>query len=84
MCTGVWTHDYPITVEQARQLGLSISTPVPEDLYLLMALYPQPRQGRPSVEYLPAPYERPDTSRPPGERPRSCDGGIRVQKSQGT
>lgn len=56
---GRWTHDYPITVEEARGFGLPISTEVPPEVYALMDLYPQPAQRRPSVEYVPLPVERP-------------------------
>ena len=53
---GRWTHDYPITVEEARALGLPVSTDMPEEVYELMNLYPQPIQRRPSVQYVPLPY----------------------------
>ncbi len=53
---GRYTHDHPIDVEQARRLGLPVSTDLPEDCHALMALYPQPPNRRPAVEYLPAPY----------------------------
>jgi ClpP class serine protease len=53
---GRWTHDYPITVEEARQLGLPVNTDVPTEVYQLMNLYPQAGRGRPSVEYIPVPY----------------------------
>jgi len=50
---GRWTHDFPITVEAARQLGLPISTSMPPLIYQLMDLYPQSGAGRPSVTYVP-------------------------------
>jgi ClpP class serine protease len=53
---GRWTHDYPITVEEARELGLKVSTDMPEAVYKLMTLYRQPGQRRPSVQYIPVPY----------------------------
>lgn len=59
MATGTWTHDYPIMVDEARELGLPISTDMPKEVYELMALYPQPQQQRPSVQYIPAPYGPP-------------------------
>lgn len=55
LASGKWTHDYPITVEEARELGLNVSTDMPEEVYQLMALYPQSAQARPSVEYIPIP-----------------------------
>jgi ClpP class serine protease len=59
---GRWTHDYPITVEEAQELGLNVSSEMPEAVYKLMTLYRQPGQRRPSVQYIPVPY------RPSGER----------------
>src|SRR5438067_8906732 len=53
---GKWTHDYPITVGEARELGLPISTEMPREVLDLMQLYPQTSQRRPSVEYVPLPY----------------------------
>ncbi|ADB57615.1 SDH family Clp fold serine proteinase [Archaeoglobus profundus] len=50
---GRWTHDYPITVEVAKELGLKVSTDVPPEVYELMELYPQPIMQRPSVEFVP-------------------------------
>jgi ClpP class serine protease len=50
---GRWTHDFPITVEGARALGLPVSTNMPPQVYELMDLYPQAGQGRPSVIYVP-------------------------------
>ena len=55
---GKWTHDYPITCDKLRAMELPISTALPETIYELMDLYPQPAQRRPSVEYIPLPYER--------------------------
>ena len=53
LATGRWTHDYPITVEEARKLGLPVSTAIPAGMLGLMALYPQPVRRQPSVEYSP-------------------------------
>ena len=50
---GTWTHDYPITADAARDLGLSVETEVPSRIFELMALYPQPIRRQPSVEYTP-------------------------------
>jgi len=50
---GRWTHDFPITVEAAKALGLPISTSMPHQVYELMDLYPQAGEGRPSVSYVP-------------------------------
>ncbi len=56
LSNGQWTHDYPITVEEGRALGLKISTDVPTEIYHLMNLYPQAAARRPSVDYIPVPY----------------------------
>src|SRR3984893_7780426 len=56
MTSGTWTHDYPITCERARELGLRVSSNMPENMLRLMQLYPQPMRRQPSVEYVPLPY----------------------------
>ncbi len=64
LSSGVWTHDYPITVQEARALGLPVNTEMPNEIYKIMALYPQTAQRRPSVEYIPSPRSRePERSR---------------------
>ena len=55
---GRWTHDYPITVEEAKRLGLHVSTDVPEEVYELMQLYPQPVKQRGTVEFMPYPVRQ--------------------------
>ncbi len=62
LATGTWTHDYPITVGEARELGLPVSTAMPKEVFELMQLYPQTSQRRPSVEYIPLPYGPPERS----------------------
>jgi ClpP class serine protease len=58
LSTGTWTHDYAITAEEAKSLGLPVSTEMLHEVYELMRLYPQPTRQRPSVEYVPQPYRR--------------------------
>lgn len=60
---GRWTHDYPITVEQLKQMGLPVRTDLPREIYQLMELYPQPANRRPSVSYIPLPYGRREDQR---------------------
>jgi ClpP class serine protease len=55
MSEGRWTHDFPITFEEAQGLGLRVSKGLPDELYQLMSLYPQPVKRQPSVEYIPLP-----------------------------
>lgn len=52
---GGWTHDYPITFEEAKSLGLPVKDKVPPEVYQLMELYPQASVNRPGVEYTPYP-----------------------------
>ncbi len=52
---GRWTHDFPITFEEARALGLPVTKGLPDELYHLMSLYPQPVKRLPTVEYIPHP-----------------------------
>ncbi len=52
---GYYTHDYPITVDQLKEMGFNVSTDVPPEVYALMELYPQARAYRPGIEYLPYP-----------------------------
>jgi ClpP class serine protease len=61
---GAWTHDYPITVAEARSLGFAVSTEMPRMIYDLMQLHPQSGRRRPSVEYVPLPYRTPATPLP--------------------
>lgn len=61
LTSGRWTHDYPITAEEATAFGLRVETEMPEEVLELMQLYPQPVRTVPTVEYLPVP-------RPPARR----------------
>lgn len=70
---GYWTHDYPIDVEQARALGLTVSTEIPNEVYDLMSLYPQPMSRRPSVEYIPVPYGPETPERRPSRGSRGAN-----------
>lgn len=54
---GEWTHDYPITAEEAQKLGLNVSTEMPQEIYQYMNLFPQEQHRRPSVQYIPVPYK---------------------------
>jgi ClpP class serine protease len=58
LATGKWTHDYPLMVDEARRLGLPVSTDMPEEVYEFIALFPQPKQRVPSVQYIPAPVHQ--------------------------
>ncbi len=56
LSTGKWTHDYAITFREAREMGLPVSSDMPEDVLKLLQLYPQPMRRHPTVEYVPQPY----------------------------
>ena len=56
LSTGIWTHDYAISFEEAGKLGLPVSDDLPKDVYRLMDFYPQAASRRPSVQYIPIPY----------------------------
>lgn len=58
LATGTWTHDYGITAEEAKALGLPIGVDVPQEVYDFMSLFPQPTRTQPAVQYVPAPYRR--------------------------
>ncbi|OAG28382.1 SDH family Clp fold serine proteinase [Thermodesulfatator autotrophicus] len=55
MSQGRWTHDYPITYEEAKKLGLPVRTDMPSEIYQLMNLFPQPVRYQPSVMFDPTP-----------------------------
>jgi len=67
---GRWTHDYPILYNHVKEWGLPVRTDMPDEVYELMDLYPQPPQHRPSVQYIPIPYRREGEPRPKGGPPR--------------
>jgi len=56
LSSGIWTHDYPIGVSDAKEMGLAVNTEVPQEVYQLMNLFPSAGRGRPSVLYIPLQY----------------------------
>ncbi len=65
---GRWTHDYPISFEKAKGMGLPVSDAMPKEIFDLMELYPQSGARRPSVEYIPTPYPAPVPSPRQGDK----------------
>ena len=64
LVTGTWTHDYPIMADEAKELGLPVSTDMSEAVLELMTLFPQPvRTQGGGVEYLPV-RRRKDVAKP--------------------
>jgi ClpP class serine protease len=59
---GHYTHDDPITVDEAKALGLPVQVGLPAEIYSLMDLFAQEGRRRPSVQYVPLPV-------PPDNRP---------------
>jgi ClpP class serine protease len=52
---GTWTHDYPISADEAKELGLNVNTNMPDEILELLALFPQPVRTTQSVEFGPGP-----------------------------
>lgn len=75
--TGKWTHDCPLSVEELQEMGLPVSTDIPDEVLELMELYPQATQRRPSVQYIPLPYGREDRPAPQSPRPASPAAPVR-------
>ena len=67
LSSGTWTHDYPITCERAREIGLHVRGDMPENILRLMHLYPQPIRRQSSVEYVPVPYRASRRGAPAGD-----------------
>lgn len=57
---GQWTHDFPISCSHLGELGLPACGLLPREVYELMDHFPQPMRTRPSVQYIPIPYNNPD------------------------
>ena len=68
LVSGKYTHDYPITVDEAVEMGLPVKPEIPVEVYELMELYPQAHIQRPGVEYIPYPYAPPYPHPQPARR----------------
>lgn len=58
LTSGQWTHDFPISCQFLRGMGIDVFCNPPGDIYRLMELYPQLPQRRPSIQYVPLPEAR--------------------------
>lgn len=58
LTSGEWTHDYPLTIDKLKEIGIDVTPKIPKRIYQLMELYPQAPQSRPTVEYIPVPYHK--------------------------
>jgi len=56
LTNGNLTQDYPISVDEARDMGLAVSDDIPVEIYQYMNLFPQATQQRPTVDYIALPY----------------------------
>ncbi len=65
---GTWTHDYPITCDEAAQLGLHVNREMPAEVLELMTYFPQPVRRVPSVEVGDEPTRRKPTGPPAGRQ----------------
>ncbi|MGI5826265.1 MAG: SDH family Clp fold serine proteinase [Patescibacteria group bacterium] len=57
LVSGKQTHDEPVTFRDAIDLGLRVTSIVPQDIYELLKLYPSRRPGS-TVHYIPVRYRR--------------------------
>lgn len=53
LAEGRWTHDYAISYDEARTMGLTVTSDMPSTIHELMDLYPQPIRRQPGVEFIP-------------------------------
>jgi ClpP class serine protease len=77
---GRWTHDFPITVDLARELGLRVSTEMPRIVYEVMDLFPQGGADRPSVLYVPLHRSPEGRDEAPASAPASPEKKVSVGK----
>jgi ClpP class serine protease len=52
LSSGRWTHDYPITHGEAKEIGLNVSRDMPRDIMEMMALFPDTLRRTKSVRYV--------------------------------
>lgn len=50
---GRWTHDYSLTADMVAGFGLNVSSDMPQCIYEMMELYPQPGEQNASVTVVP-------------------------------
>lgn len=50
LSSGRWTHDYPIEAAEAREIGLNVSTGLPDDIIEIMRLFPD-RLSKQNVKF---------------------------------
>jgi ClpP class serine protease len=80
---GRWTHDFPINADLARSFDLKVSTDLPDEVRLLMRLYPSPATSGLRSSTSPSPTRPPSAgnqaavpSGPGGEADRHRDRAV--------
>lgn len=71
LTSGTWTHDYAITAQEAKAMGLPVTTAMPPEIYRFMRFFPQPTRRHASVEYIPVPH--------PGSQKQGRGGANRAE-----
>jgi ClpP class serine protease len=56
---GRWTHGDPVSYGEAKETGLPVNDQMSEEVSQLMELYPQAKEQRSGVEFVPIPYRSP-------------------------
>ena len=62
LTSGRWEHSYPITLDEARELGLNVSDKMPPDISALLTLFPETIRRRPSVRTVESKVAEPPPS----------------------
>ncbi len=62
--SGKWTQDYPISVDELNEMGLQVNCKMPLEVFQYMTMFPQAPGGRPSVDFIAAPYKLPIPEKP--------------------
>ena len=58
LSSGEWTHDYALTVDKLKEIGIDITPKIPTYFYDFMEYYGQAPQQKPTVDYIPEPYPK--------------------------
>lgn len=82
LATGKWTHDYPIYAHEARDMGLNVSTAMPDDFMTLMGMFPNTVSQQSGVRYLSeALFGKRKAAASVGRRPLSGTGAMPAQNA---
>ena len=53
LASGDFTHDSPVTYQEARKMGLRVNNKIPKEVHRLMEFYPQDQRQQPAVQFIP-------------------------------